>query len=149
MQGLGPQVHFGARTAERDIGIVDVDIGHRLHLIDRHGAGGGRRDQAEAGRSGQHLRVLDDAGLVTLTKDTAGQRSRTWVRITGKGRTALNREIEALKEMDNGNSRFVVVEGTIGQVRRTPLGVVLCIMLQITLVRIIARELANICPNVS
>jgi glyceraldehyde-3-phosphate dehydrogenase (NADP+) len=34
--------------------------------------------------------------------------------------------IEALKDMDNGNSRFVVVEGTIGQVRRTPLGVVLC-----------------------
>lgn len=34
--------------------------------------------------------------------------------------------IQALKEMDNGHSRFTVVEGTIGQVRRTPLGVVLC-----------------------
>jgi glyceraldehyde-3-phosphate dehydrogenase (NADP+) len=34
--------------------------------------------------------------------------------------------IEALKEQDNGNSRFLVVEGTIGQIRRTPLGVVLC-----------------------
>ncbi len=34
--------------------------------------------------------------------------------------------IHALKELDNGNSRFVVVEGTIGQIRRTPLGVVLC-----------------------
>lgn len=34
--------------------------------------------------------------------------------------------IVALKDLDNGNSRFVVVEGTIGQVRRTPLGVVLC-----------------------
>ncbi|WP_418320669.1 NADP-dependent glyceraldehyde-3-phosphate dehydrogenase [Piscinibacter sakaiensis] len=34
--------------------------------------------------------------------------------------------IESLKELDNGNSRFTVVEGTIGQVRRTPLGVVLC-----------------------
>jgi glyceraldehyde-3-phosphate dehydrogenase (NADP+) len=34
--------------------------------------------------------------------------------------------VEALKEMDNGHSRFTVVEGTIGQVRRTPLGVVLC-----------------------
>jgi acyl-CoA reductase-like NAD-dependent aldehyde dehydrogenase len=34
--------------------------------------------------------------------------------------------IQALKDMDNGNSRFIVVEGTIGQVRRTPLGVVLC-----------------------
>jgi glyceraldehyde-3-phosphate dehydrogenase (NADP+) len=34
--------------------------------------------------------------------------------------------IEALKELDNSNSRFVIVEGTIGQIRRTPLGVVLC-----------------------
>jgi glyceraldehyde-3-phosphate dehydrogenase (NADP+) len=34
--------------------------------------------------------------------------------------------IDALKELDNGNSRFVVAEGTIGQIRRTPLGVVLC-----------------------
>ena len=34
--------------------------------------------------------------------------------------------IEALKEQDNGNSRFLVVDGTIGQIRRTPLGVVLC-----------------------
>ncbi len=34
--------------------------------------------------------------------------------------------ITALKDLDNDNSRFVVVEGTIGQIRRTPLGVVLC-----------------------
>ena len=29
-------------------------------------------------------------------------------------------------QLDNNNSRFVLVEGTIGQIRRTPLGVVLC-----------------------
>jgi glyceraldehyde-3-phosphate dehydrogenase (NADP+) len=34
--------------------------------------------------------------------------------------------ITALKELDNSNSRFMIVEGTIGQIRRTPLGVVLC-----------------------
>jgi glyceraldehyde-3-phosphate dehydrogenase (NADP+) len=34
--------------------------------------------------------------------------------------------IEALKELDNNNSRFILAEGTIGQIRRTPLGVVLC-----------------------
>jgi glyceraldehyde-3-phosphate dehydrogenase (NADP+) len=34
--------------------------------------------------------------------------------------------IDALKELDNNNSRFVLAEGTIGQIRRTPLGVVLC-----------------------
>jgi aldehyde dehydrogenase (NAD+) len=35
--------------------------------------------------------------------------------------------ITALKSLDNDNSRFVISEGTIGQIRRTPLGVVLCI----------------------
>lgn len=34
--------------------------------------------------------------------------------------------IDALKELDNSNSRFIIAEGTIGQIRRTPLGVVLC-----------------------
>ena len=34
--------------------------------------------------------------------------------------------IDALKRLDNDNSRFTFVEGTIGQIRRTPLGVVLC-----------------------
>jgi aldehyde dehydrogenase (NAD+) len=34
--------------------------------------------------------------------------------------------INALRDLDNDSSRFVVVEGTIGQIRRTPLGVVLC-----------------------
>ncbi|REG49598.1 acyl-CoA reductase-like NAD-dependent aldehyde dehydrogenase [Paraburkholderia sp. BL6669N2] len=34
--------------------------------------------------------------------------------------------IEALKVQDNASSRFVIAEGTIGQIRRTPLGVVLC-----------------------
>src|SRR3984885_14009387 len=34
--------------------------------------------------------------------------------------------IDALKTQDNENSRFVLAEGTIGQIRRTPLGVVLC-----------------------
>ncbi|UJW83150.1 NADP-dependent glyceraldehyde-3-phosphate dehydrogenase [Hydrogenophaga sp. SL48] len=34
--------------------------------------------------------------------------------------------LSALKDQDNANSRFTHVEGTIGQIRRTPLGVVLC-----------------------
>lgn len=40
--------------------------------------------------------------------------------------TYIQATIEALKELDNNNSRFVLAEGTIGQIRRTPLGVVLC-----------------------
>jgi len=38
----------------------------------------------------------------------------------------LKQTLAALKDLDNNSSRFMVVEGTIGQVRRTPLGVVLC-----------------------
>ncbi|RAR47917.1 glyceraldehyde-3-phosphate dehydrogenase (NADP+) [Paraburkholderia unamae] len=34
--------------------------------------------------------------------------------------------VDALKELDNGSSRFQVVDGTIAQIRRAPLGVVLC-----------------------
>ncbi len=34
--------------------------------------------------------------------------------------------IAELKQLDNASSRFTVVEGTIGQIRRAPLGVVLC-----------------------
>jgi len=34
--------------------------------------------------------------------------------------------IEELKKLDNANSRFEIVEGTIAQIRRSPLGIVLC-----------------------
>ncbi len=51
------------------------------------------------GNLGQHLRVLEQAGLITTTKTGGGQRSRTWIRITRKGRNALDREIQALKEI--------------------------------------------------
>jgi hypothetical protein len=34
--------------------------------------------------------------------------------------------INTLRDLDNSKSRFLIVEGTIGQIRRTPLGVVLC-----------------------
>ncbi|HEY0118052.1 MAG TPA: transcriptional regulator [Cellulomonas sp.] len=49
-----------------------------------------------AGNLSRHLATLADAGLVRLTKDERGARSRTWVRITPKGRTALAREIALL-----------------------------------------------------
>jgi glyceraldehyde-3-phosphate dehydrogenase (NADP+) len=38
----------------------------------------------------------------------------------------IRQTLSALKDLDNNSSRFTVVEGTIGQIRRTPLGVVLC-----------------------
>ncbi|WP_206996308.1 NADP-dependent glyceraldehyde-3-phosphate dehydrogenase [Trinickia mobilis] len=40
--------------------------------------------------------------------------------------TYMVQTIDALKDLDNSNSRFVINEHTIGQIRRTPLGVVLC-----------------------
>ncbi|QCP54165.1 NADP-dependent glyceraldehyde-3-phosphate dehydrogenase [Trinickia violacea] len=38
----------------------------------------------------------------------------------------IRQTIDALKDLDNRSSRFEVAEATIGQIRRTPLGVVLC-----------------------
>jgi acyl-CoA reductase-like NAD-dependent aldehyde dehydrogenase len=38
----------------------------------------------------------------------------------------IRQTIDALKQLDNSHSTFEIVEGTIGQIRRTPLGVVVC-----------------------
>lgn len=38
----------------------------------------------------------------------------------------INETIDALKELDRSSSRFVIQQGIIGQVRRAPLGVTLC-----------------------
>jgi DNA-binding MarR family transcriptional regulator len=51
------------------------------------------------GNLGRHLEVLNDAGLVKLTRDTSGTRPRTWVSITGRGRTALRKQIAALRKL--------------------------------------------------
>ncbi len=40
--------------------------------------------------------------------------------------TYIRETIEALKELDRVSSRFVIEQGIIGQIRRAPLGVVLC-----------------------
>jgi glyceraldehyde-3-phosphate dehydrogenase (NADP+) len=38
----------------------------------------------------------------------------------------INETIDALKELDRSSSRFIIQQGIIGQIRRAPLGVVLC-----------------------
>jgi glyceraldehyde-3-phosphate dehydrogenase (NADP+) len=38
----------------------------------------------------------------------------------------IRQTIEALRNLDNANSQFEIVEGAVGLIRRTPLGVVLC-----------------------
>lgn len=49
-----------------------------------------------AGNLSRHLSVLDEAGLVQVEKGYKGRRPRTWVRITGRGRSALAAELDVL-----------------------------------------------------
>ena len=50
-----------------------------------------------AGNLSQHLGVLESAGLISIEKGYAGKRARTWISLTGAGRTALAEEIAQLK----------------------------------------------------
>lgn len=73
------------------------------------------RDTLEltAGNLNRHLAVLEEAGLVTVTKGRLGRRPRTWVRITAPGRTALAVEMAALRELVHRHERGAG-EGAIG-----------------------------------
>jgi DNA-binding MarR family transcriptional regulator len=51
------------------------------------------------GNLSRHLTVLEDAGLVQVTKGYEGRRPRTWVQITSAGRSALASELAALTEL--------------------------------------------------
>lgn len=51
------------------------------------------------GNLSRHLRVLEEAGLVTVEKGYEGRRPRTWVSATKAGRRALANEISALREL--------------------------------------------------
>jgi len=52
-----------------------------------------------AGNLSQHVRVLEEAGLVKVTKGSAGRRPRTWVSVTRMGRTALLVEVDSLRSL--------------------------------------------------
>jgi DNA-binding MarR family transcriptional regulator len=52
-----------------------------------------------AGNLSRHLSVLEDAGLVHVEKGYKGRRPRTWVRITGRGRSALAAELDVLARL--------------------------------------------------
>lgn len=51
------------------------------------------------GNLSRHLTVLEEAGLVKVSKGYAGRRPRTWVQITRKGRAALAAELSVLNEV--------------------------------------------------
>lgn len=52
-----------------------------------------------AGNLGQHLTVLENAGLVDIEKGYEGKRARTWVSLTAAGQKALRAEITQLKRL--------------------------------------------------
>lgn len=51
------------------------------------------------GNLSQHLRVLEEGGLVSIEKAIDGRRTRTWVSITRSGRRSFLREVEALEDL--------------------------------------------------
>jgi predicted ArsR family transcriptional regulator len=56
------------------------------------------------GNLSRHLTVLEEAGLVQVEKGYRGRRPRTWVRITGQGRSALAAELATLTELVSRHS---------------------------------------------
>jgi DNA-binding MarR family transcriptional regulator len=52
-----------------------------------------------AGNLSQHIRVLEEAGFIRVTKGAHGRRPRTWVSITRAGRAALHVEVASLKAL--------------------------------------------------
>jgi DNA-binding MarR family transcriptional regulator len=52
-----------------------------------------------AGNLGQHLTVLEKAGLVRIEKGYEGRRPRTWASLTPAGEQALRDEVAHLKRL--------------------------------------------------
>lgn len=59
------------------------------------------RDMLEVADSvaSKHLKVLSEAGYVTLEKPTGRGRVRTWVRLTDEGRAAYRGHVAALRSI--------------------------------------------------
>lgn len=51
------------------------------------------------GNLNRHLRVLEDAGLLKVTKGYEGRRPCTWLRLTRPGREALKAELATLENL--------------------------------------------------
>ena len=80
------RVRLGILTALHGSRRVDFN-----YLLDTLGLTGGNLSQ--------HLRILEDAGFVTIDKVIEGRRPRTWISITRVGRKALRQEIDSLKRI--------------------------------------------------
>lgn len=51
------------------------------------------------GNLSRHLRILEEAGFVKLSKGYEGRRPRTWVNATSEGRRALAEHLAALQSL--------------------------------------------------
>ena len=51
------------------------------------------------GNLNRHVKVLEDAGLVSSRRETGRGRPRTWISITPEGRTSLDEELAALRAL--------------------------------------------------
>ncbi|PZG01557.1 winged helix-turn-helix domain-containing protein [Micromonospora deserti] len=51
------------------------------------------------GNLNRHLRILEQAGLLQVTKGYEGRRPCTWLRLTRQGRAALHAEVAALEQL--------------------------------------------------
>lgn len=51
------------------------------------------------GNLGAHLRTLERAGYVEVTKEAVGQRTRTWVNLTRSGRRAFRDHVAFLEDI--------------------------------------------------
>jgi DNA-binding MarR family transcriptional regulator len=115
----GADAANGADAADAPEGLPDRSNGHPTNGLDetvhqRHRLGiltitaeaksadfGYLRDALELtpGNLSRHLTVLEEAGLIKVDKGYEGKRPRTWVSITGDGRSALAAELTALTEL--------------------------------------------------
>lgn len=64
--------------------------------------------------------------VVTLLQWEIGKSLQEAEREFDRTLTYIRDTVEALKELDRASSRFIIQQGIIGQIRRAPLGVVLC-----------------------
>jgi DNA-binding MarR family transcriptional regulator len=51
------------------------------------------------GNLGRHLQILDDAGLIMISKGYHRRRPRTWATITATGRRALDGELASMRAL--------------------------------------------------
>jgi DNA-binding MarR family transcriptional regulator len=51
------------------------------------------------GNLGAHLRTLENAGYVQVTKEAIGRRTRTWVNLTSSGRRAFRDHVAFLEDV--------------------------------------------------